>query len=235
MADKKSLGILVCGHVPTEMKAKHGDYYLKFQTLLGPDSFHYQGYFVVDNEFPESVETCDAWLITGSKHGVYEDHAWLPPLEDFVREAYAKSVPMVGICFGHQLLAQALGGTVEKFAGGWSVGRVEYSLDHSLGIETAPLHAFHQDQVIEPPTDAKPIGSTDFCRYAALSYGDKALSLQPHPEFDDEFIEDLLQYRGDILPNSIKLNAKDELGKSIESARIAETLRAFINSASAVK
>lgn len=229
MSEKKTLGILICGHVPEEMKEKHGNYGTKFRELLGEDSFHYKYYFVVDGVFPESIEECDAWLLTGSRHGVYEEHDFIPPLEKFVRQAFAANIPIVGICFGHQLLAQALGGKVEKFKGGWSVGRVEYSLDETLGLTETPLHAFHQDQVIELPPGAKNLGSTDFCQHAAFAYGDKALGLQPHPEFDDEFIDDLLEVRGHVLPSSIKSEAIAELGKNIESQSIAKILRNFLS------
>ncbi|MBX2838181.1 MAG: type 1 glutamine amidotransferase, partial [Gammaproteobacteria bacterium] len=203
MTKKKSLGILICGHIPEEMQDKYGDYKRSFERLLGEDSFDYSGYYVLENEFPDSVDTCDAWLLTGSRHGVYEDHDWIPPLEKFVVEAYNKNIPMVGICFGHQLLAQALGGKVEKFEGGWSAGRVEYALDERFGAPVAALHAFHQDQVVELPPQATSLGSTEFCQYAAIAYGDKALSLQPHPEFDDEFLSDLLHYRANVLPEPI--------------------------------
>ena len=65
--------------------------------------------FGVDGEFPASITEQDGWLVSGSRSGAYEDHPWIEPLEDFLRSAYAASVPVVGICFGHQILAQALG------------------------------------------------------------------------------------------------------------------------------
>ena len=67
--------------------------------------------------FPEGIHDADGWLITGSRHGAYEDHPWIPPLEEFIRDAYAAQVPLVGICFGHQIIAQAMGGKVEKYQG----------------------------------------------------------------------------------------------------------------------
>jgi GMP synthase-like glutamine amidotransferase len=78
-------------------------------------------------DFPKDIHDCDGWLITGSRFGAYEDHPFIPPLEDFIRAAYAAHVPVVGICFGHQIIAQAMGGKVEKYAGGWSVGPTEYN------------------------------------------------------------------------------------------------------------
>jgi len=177
----------------------------------------------------------DAWLITGSRHGAYEDHEWIPPLEDLIRKVYAADKPMVGICFGHQIIAQALGGKVEKFDGGWSVGRVEYSLDESVfGSHTntpdnkTALLAFHQDQVVEAPASSRTVGSTNFCKHAALLYGNRVLSLQPHPEFNARFIDDLLVARGGILPEETKKEAEKQLHQPIVREPIAQTLRMFL-------
>eukprot|EP00581_Thalassiosira_minuscula_P023326 CAMPEP_0184433658 /NCGR_PEP_ID=MMETSP0738-20130409/404528_1 /TAXON_ID=385413 /ORGANISM="Thalassiosira miniscula, Strain CCMP1093" /LENGTH=115 /DNA_ID=CAMNT_0026799421 /DNA_START=44 /DNA_END=388 /DNA_ORIENTATION=- len=113
------IGILLTGHAPEELEPHYGNYIEMFKSLLSGQDFEFEGYKVVDGEFPESVADADGWLITGSKHGVYEDHAWIPPLEGFIREAVTENIPIVGVCFGHQIIAQALGGKVEKFDGGW--------------------------------------------------------------------------------------------------------------------
>ncbi len=228
-AKKRRLGILLCGHTPSELLSKHGTYVDKFITLLGPDAFDYVGYHVVDSIFPDSIHDADGWLLTGSKHGVYEEHSWIPVVEEFVREAYAADVPLVGVCFGHQLLAQALGGSVSKFDGGWSVGTVEYNLEWEGRSEKSVLNAYHQDQVQDLPPDAKVIGSTDFCEYAALVYGNKALSFQPHPEFEDEYVDDLLITRGHLLSSETREQAARSLGQKLDSQIIAKRIRDFIN------
>src|SRR5690606_32956787 len=116
----------------------------------------------------------EGWLLTGSRHGVYDGLPFIAPLEAFVRDAYAAGVPLVGVCFGHQLIAQALGGRVEKFDGGWAVGRHSYAFE---GVGEVALNAWHQDQVIEAPAGARQVASSEFCKNAALVYGDRAFTV----------------------------------------------------------
>lgn len=232
------LGILQAGRSPEALLDRFPDYNGMFVELLGENAFDYRHWPVLDGTFPDCVDDADAWLITGSRFGAYEDHAWIPPLEAFIREVYASGKPMVGICFGHQVIAQALGGKVEKFTGGWSVGRVQYALDEDFFGDTpaahdasagTPLFAFHQDQVIELPPGARNAGSSDFCQHAALIYDKRILTLQPHPEFEQAFIEGLLETRGEILPEAVKVQAEQTLGLPVARSAVAETLRRFLS------
>ena len=141
------IGILRTGHSPDGMIEALGDYDEMFVRLLDGHGFTFQTFSVMDGEFPSGPQDADGWLITGSKHGAYEDHAWIPPLEELIRDINITGKPMIGVCFGHQIIAQALGGKVEKFAGGWSVGRTEYTMDG----RTVALNAWHQDQVTRLP------------------------------------------------------------------------------------
>lgn len=193
----KTIGILVAGHIPVELADTYGNYAKLFASLLDGFEFTFRPYFVVDNEFPDSPDEVDGWLITGSRFGAYEEHDWIGRLEDFIRAVHQARVPMVGICFGHQLIAKALGGKVEKFHGGWSAGTTTYRR-HDRD-ETQVLLAWHQDQVTEPPKGAEVIASNDFCAYAALSYGDWGLTFQPHPEFTPTFYEGLAEARSAVL------------------------------------
>ncbi len=198
------IGILQTGRSPDEVTALQGDYDALFRRLLEGQGFEFTTYPVLDGTLPADVHKADGWLITGSRFGVYEDHPWIPPLEEFIRAAFAAAVPIVGVCFGHQIMAQALGGKVEKFAGGWSVGQVDYT----LGDRTLPLMAWHQDQVVTLPEGATVLGHSDFCRYAFLRYGDRAFSCQPHPEFTPGFFAALLKSRADVLPPEIAQRAR---------------------------
>lgn len=230
---KKRLGILQAGRAPEEIIDEYPDYNQLFVDLLGESTFDYQSWAVLDNEFPGSINDADAWLITGSRFGAYEDHAWIPPLEQLIRDIQAKGDPLIGICFGHQIIAQALGGKVVKFDGGWSVGRAEYDLDPVIfANQTQPvsaLMAFHQDQVVELPDGAKTVGSSDFCQYAALAYGSTILTIQPHPEFNQSFVGALVEARKDLLPEDIVDTAIQTLTQPIANDGIAQTFRTFLN------
>ncbi|WP_322892926.1 MULTISPECIES: type 1 glutamine amidotransferase [unclassified Yoonia] len=218
------IGILQTGHAPDELRPTTGDFADLFQRLLSGNGFDFIVYNVVDMEFPQAVSDCDGWLITGSKHGAYEDHPFIPPLEALIRDIYAADIPLVGVCFGHQITAQALGGKVEKFAGGWAVGRQEYDIN---GTAYA-LNAWHQDQVVTRPDDATVVGSNNFCTNAALVYGNRIFTVQPHPEFDTPVIDGLLKYRGPgNVPDAQLEQVRDDLDKPVDSPRLAAQIARF--------
>ena len=219
------LGILQTGRSPEEMLAEHGDYDGKFRELLSGHGFTFETFPVLDNVFPTSPHDAEGWIITGSRFGAYEDHDWIPPLEELIREIYAQKVPMAGFCFGHQIIAQALGGKVEKFSGGWALGATQYAYNETDTPVT--INAWHQDQVIEKPADARVIAENDFCKYAALAYGDDIVTWQPHPEFGSDFIEGLLEARRHVVPKEDADNAERRLNLEISNNLIANHIAEF--------
>ncbi|MBK5933863.1 GMP synthase-like glutamine amidotransferase [Rhodovulum imhoffii] len=218
------IGILAPGHAPEALRPAHGDYPDMFMRLLGEEGFTFRLWDVEAMEFPDSPSEAEGWLITGSRHGVYEGHAFIAPLEAFIRETYAAGVPMVGICFGHQIIAQALGGRVEKFGGGWAVGPTDYE------IEGTPLtlNAWHQDQVLAPPEGARTVGHNPFCAHAALLYDGRAFTLQPHPEFDTPFIKGLMDTRAPgVVPEEHLAGARARMDVPVSSVTTARRIARF--------
>ena len=218
------IGILQTCLAPEALAPTMGDYPDMFARLLEGHGFTFRTYKVVEGEFPAHVTDCDGWLITGSRHGVYEDHPWIPPLEQFIRDSFAAHVPMVGICFGHQIIAQAMGGKVERYAGGWAVGATDYD----FGGEKMTLNAWHRDQVTKTPANAKVIATNDFCTNAALLYDDKALTVQAHPEFRPEFVDGLMKTRGKgLVPDEVMAEATTKLGAPLQDKTMAARIAAF--------
>ncbi len=220
-----TIGILLTGHSPAEIKADLGDYDSMFADLLKGHGLSYRTYAVVDGEFPDRVDECQGWLITGSKHGAYEPHDWIPPLEQFIRDVYDDGRPMVGVCFGHQIIAQAMGGTVEKYSHGWAVGRHDYIIDG----QPMSLNAWHQDQVTQLPPGATVIGQNEFCDNAALLYGDRILTMQPHPEHTAEFVGRLIETRGrGLVPDDLLDTAIAQLNQPTQHQTMADRMAAFL-------
>jgi len=225
------IGILQTGRAPDELTDQHGDYddmCANFIREKGDEIVHYP---VLDGVLPSNVRECDAWLVTGSRFGVYENHDWIPPLEDLIREAYAKGIKLVGICFGHQIIAQALGGKVIKHDNGFGTGAMDYNWHLSDG-EQQPikLYAWHQDQVIEKSKDAEVIASSDFCKIAGLKYGEKALTVQAHPEFNKAYLDALITLRPDTYTSSeIAEQTRKALDTKIDADYVGDAMRAFIH------
>jgi len=219
------IGILQTGRAPEALRPPHGDYPEAFARLLGTRDFTYRTWVVCDGDLPSDPHDCDGWLITGSKFGAYEDHPWIPRLEEFIRRCQAADVPLVGICFGHQIVAQALGGKVEKYPGGWAVGRTGYD----WGGQEVALNAWHQDQVTELPPGAERIVTGPDCENAGLLYGDRILTLQAHPEFTPAFARDLIEARGrGTVPDALLDAARARLDEPLDTALVAGRIARFL-------
>ena len=216
------IGILETGILNEKLCNRYDPYPVMFANLLNraePD-LEYQTYSVIRGEMPKSIHDCDGWLITGSRHGAYEKLDWMLALEDFIREIYSASVPLVGICFGHQIIAQALGGEVVKSDMGWSIGVQSYEINKPQDwMAEAPrqvnIYAFHQDQITVLPPTASVFSSSKFCPYAGLSYGDSIISIQAHPEFEEQYELALIDiYGGNIVPQAVASEAFDKIHRS---------------------
>lgn len=224
------LGILQCGPVPPEVAKTRGTYFDIFQRFLAGRNWRFSTWKTMEMEFPDDIAEADAWLLTGSRHSVYEDHAFIPPLESLIRATRSTRIPMIGICFGHQIIAQALGGKVEKSAQGWGVGRQEYQVDT---VGTLALTAWHQDQVTAPPPGARIIAQNAFCPNAGFVLDDHILTLQAHPELTAGITAEYIDLRRNNpeYPPGIMSAAQASYSKPLDTARTADFIAAFLQAA----
>jgi GMP synthase-like glutamine amidotransferase len=197
------LAIIETGRPPGDLEGKFGNYPSMFARLLGPE-FQVESFDVQAGDLPADPAAHGAYLITGSPAGVYDPLPWIPPLMDFIRTA--ESSRMVGICFGHQVIAEALGGHVAKSEKGWGAGLHQYSIVRAepwLDGETeVAVPASHQDQVLAQPPNTQVVASSAFTPFAALAWTDRpAISFQFHPEFSPAFAKALIEQRYDIVPD----------------------------------
>jgi len=181
--------------------------------------------------------TLEAVIIPGSSAGVYDDFEWMDPLRDFARHAYAAGLPMVGICFGHQLIADALGGDVRKSDKGWGIGRHVYSVVEKPGFmsgapQSLAVSCSHQDQVLAPPAEAEVILSSDFTPNAGLIYKNgRVLSMQPHPEFYDDYMVALAEARRGPIAEDIVDAAVQSMSIPSQQNDTARYITAFLKGA----
>ena len=202
------IGILVTGLIRDELADRNDPYPLMFERLLGlaGRELDFAAYSVLLGQMPESIDDCDGWLITGSRYGVYEKLDWMLELQDVIRELAAAERPLIGVCFGHQIIAEALGGKVVKSELGWKVGVQRYDLEKRYDWMGEPpasvaMHAYHQDQVLDCPPSAEVFLSSAGCPLAGLSYGDSIISVQAHPEIEESYERDLLEmFAGRAIP-----------------------------------
>lgn len=209
-ARKPCIGILETGRPPVELGEVYRDYpEMAVQWLSGVDAT-FTRFAVLDNQFPADVKDADLWLIMGSKFGVYDGDPWISRLEEFVRATHLAGGRMFGICFGHQVIAKALGGTVIKSPKGWGVGVYRYDVTENWPPLFGPrpdaltIQAFHQDQVVSPPPGARLLATSEFCPYAAFWYPGFAVTVQGHPEFSRDYVANLLEGRREsVVPGSV--------------------------------
>ncbi|MEN9434438.1 MAG: hypothetical protein RLZZ422_2027 [Pseudomonadota bacterium] len=231
------IGILETGIAPNELSPTHGTYSTMFQQLLGgvTSDWTFKVYKVLDLDLPQSPQECEGWLITGSRHGVYDNLPWIEPLKAFIREIHAAKQPLIGICFGHQIIAEALGGKVVKSPKGWGLGLHEYEVKSAIphlpeteAVGQLKIHAMHQDQVVQLPPDAKVLASSEFCEYAGLVYGDHIFTLQGHPEFSQEFEEALIRLRtGAVFPKEKASEAIETMTVDPDTKVLAQWMASF--------
>jgi len=228
------IAILETGRINEAIASRFDRYPEMFRTMFsraGADDRELITIPVVDGVIPASVDEFDGYLVTGSAAGVYDDFDWIAPLMAFLREAHAADKPLVGICFGHQVIAHALGGRTEKWHGGWGLGVYDVALADAPAWMPADdnvrLIHIHQDQVVQLPDDAELIGSTSFCTNAMFYIGDNVFCMQGHPEFTPDYTAALMEARIDKMGKDRVADATRSLEDDHQGITIAGWIASF--------
>ncbi|GGE44621.1 GMP synthase [Halopseudomonas oceani] len=232
------VGLLQCDDVNESLLPAHGNYPEMFELALRKrlPQMDYRIYPAHKSELPGDPHECDVYLITGSKHGVYEEQEWIRELERFITQLWDLRKPLIGVCFGHQVMATAMGGQVEKSDRGWGVG-----VSFNQILEPKPwmqpvqdkldLIVSHQDQVVELPPQAQVVASSDFCPNYLLQYGSHFLSVQGHPEFEKGYSEALMDMRSLTIPPARVRAGKVSLHADLDSDLMFDWIINFLRQA----
>jgi GMP synthase-like glutamine amidotransferase len=223
-----TLAILETGLPPRPLIGEFGRYPDMFARLIGHDLVG-RSYDVAHGEYPDRPDAHAAYLVTGSDAGVYDERPWIEPLKHFLRVAKGKA-KLVGICFGHQVMAEAFGGRVVKSEKGLGIGLQDYEVAPAGWIDgpaRVAVPIWHQDQVVEQPPHSRVIASNDFCPIGGLAYADEAaISFQFHPEFAPDFMAAMIALEADALPDAA--GAAASLNAPNDSERVGRWIRTFI-------
>lgn len=187
------IALLLCDDISSELHDEFGHYQDMFQHLINEEDqltvFPVYLYAEDGAQYVPNVEEFDGFIVSGSKHGVYEDHPWLTPLFSSIQQIFESGKKLVGICFGHQAISMALGGQVAKSDKGWGIGHYQNTWHQSQSNEQAlTLLSFHQDQVETLPQGFDVLAGSEFCPFYVTQYQNQVLTTQGHPEMSVDYI-----------------------------------------------
>lgn len=234
------VGLLECDHVGEQLRSIGGDYADMFRGLLAGAAPHLElvAYDVVGGDLPDDPGRHHAWLITGSSYSVFDDEPWIAGLLDFIRAVDAGNQRLVGVCFGHQAIAHALGGATARSERGWGVG--VQTLDVA---ETRPwmhparkhlrLVMSHQDEVVALPPNATVLAEAECCGISMFEIGDRLLGIQGHPEYTTAYAAALLETRLDRIPPDLATAARATFSGDPDAAVASEWIARYLGQAAA--
>jgi GMP synthase-like glutamine amidotransferase len=225
------VGLLLCDHLDDDVAAQVGDYTELYPAIFGPAGVELTVYEATRGELPDDLDGHDGWIVSGSRRSTYEDEPWIHQLEDLVRRIAAQRRRLVGICFGHQMTAQALGGLVEPAAVGWGVGAKSFEVV-AAPPWMEPLDSFatlmsHRDQVTRLPDGAELVATSGYCPVGAYRIDDHVFCVQGHPEFVPELSRILMEKRRSAIGDEVVDAALPSLDGPIDGARVVAWMAEF--------
>ena len=233
------IGLLECDHVEGRFPHIKGGYREMFESLLAPHlpGLRFSYYDACHGVLPATPDACDAYVCSGSQFSVYDARDWIRPLSEFLGKLHATHVPYVGICFGHQMLALAMGGQVARAPQGWGVGVHEMSVVEREpwmrpGQAVCRLQYMHGDQVLKLPPEAKVLARSEHCEVAMFRVGDSMLGIEGHPEFTASFNEALIRARRERIGVAAADRALEGVNGPTDSSVVGQWIAEFLRGGS---
>lgn len=231
------IGILNTDTIKPKFSEKYGQYPAMFSKIIlqTDQNIQLSNYEAHNGEYPKNIDECDSYLITGSKVSAYDDIPWVKELKNFIQFLNSKKKNIIGICFGHQIIAAALGGSVVKSSKGWHVGTDSAQLNKNAALfgrndEKFNLIYNHQDEVQKLPINGKLLASSSSCPIAMMSIDNHILTFQGHIEFKKDFAKDLLDMRKDIFGKTLYRQACKSLDTPTDELKVTKWILKFLTS-----
>ena len=228
------IAILQCDNVMEKFQEDFGNYPEMITDLLNNVENNLEiGIFDIQKgEYPQNINDWDLFITTGSKASVNDNEVWILDLIEFTKLLGVTKKKLMGICFGHQIIALARGGSVEESDKGWGIGIASNDIliqtdwmdneQHELKLIVS-----HKEQINRLPQGAMVIAESDFCPYFMVQWDDHFLSVQGHPEWNKLYSKTLMNDRRSIIPVKRIEQGLESLEKYINNQQFARWIINF--------
>ncbi len=231
------IGLLICGKLPHALERRGMGYSRILQEwITQPRSKHsFRTYRAYAGKLPPKVDACDCYFVSGSAASLVDREPWMVELSHFLLVAAKAQVPVVGLCFGHQVLAQALGGRATRAPKGWEIGLKSWKIVREEGWmrecgKKLTLLCIHEDQVNKLPPRSVRVASNDRCPNGLFRLANHAIGMQGHPEFTPEIFEEIVESRKDIFSKEVRAAALANLDQPTHAKDMARWCVNFVES-----
>ena len=229
------LGLLLCDHVRPGFRTVAGDYPDFFARFFAErPEIELATFDLPAGQWPLDLDECDAWITTGSRHSVYDDLPWILRMADLVRRLDRERRKLVGVCFGAQMIAHALGGEVARAPAGWQVGIKETRVKVARpwmapAADTFRILHMNGDQILTPPERLRVLGSSDGVPVSVIAVGEHFIGFQGHPEFEPAYSAVLMEARrGILIPEEVVELGLSSLAQRADTRLLSEWITRFI-------